>query len=100
MTLTLTEILLSMIAGALLVMAGLLVWMAVGVWPELRRLMRSADAVLADIRKTVGRIDGIAETVETGAALARQVLAPAWARVGALVSGAARGFRALLRRDT
>ena len=106
MTFTLTEMLLFIIAGTLMVVAGLLIWLAVRVSkvsgeieevrPELRRLMRSSEEVLADVRKTVGRIDGIAETVELGTALARQALAPSLTRFGALVSGVKRGLRVLL----
>lgn len=65
MTFTLTEGLLFIIAGTLMVVAGLLIWLAVRV----SKVSGKAEEVLADVRKTVGRIDGIAETVEAGAAL-------------------------------
>ena len=110
MTFTLVEVLLFIIAGTLMVVAGLLIWMAgrvsrvsgeIGeIGPELRELIRNAEEVLADVRKTIGRIDGITETVEAGATLARQALVPSLARFGALVSGVKKGFRGLLREES
>lgn len=64
-TFTLTEGLLFIIAGTLMVVAGLLIWVAVRV----SKVSGKAEEVLADARKTVGRIDGIAETIESGVAL-------------------------------
>ncbi len=92
MTFTLTEILLVIIAGTLMVVAGLLIWLSVRV----SKVSGKTEKVLVDVRKTVGRIDGIAETVESGVALARQALAPSLTRFGALVSGVKKGFRMLL----
>ncbi len=105
MTFTLDEVLLFIIAGTLMVVAGLLIWLAVRVAkvsgeieemrPELQRLMRNAEEVLADVRKTVGRIDGVAGTVEVGVALARQAMAPSLTRFVALVRGVKKGFGVL-----
>ena len=92
MTFTLTEILLVIIAGTLMVVAGLLIWLSV----RGSKVSGKTEKVLVDVRKTVGRIDGIAETVESGVALARQALAPSLTRFGALVSGVKKGFRMLL----
>lgn len=91
MTFTLAEALLFIIAGMLMVMTGLLVWLAV----RLSKVSGEIEGGLADLRKTVGRIDGIAETVEMGAALARQVLAPSLTRFAALVTGVKKGFGVL-----
>lgn len=92
MTFTLTEVLLFIIAGMLTVVTGLLIWLAVRV----SKVSGEIEKGLADLRKTVGRIDGIAETVEAGVALARQALAPSLTRLGAFVSGLKRGVGVLL----
>lgn len=84
MTFALTDILLFVIAGMLMVMAGLQIWLAIRV-----------SKMLADVRKTIDRIDGIAKTAEAGVALAQQVLAPPLMRIGALIGGIKRGFRKL-----
>ncbi len=94
MTFTLMEVLLFIIAGTLMLVAGLLIWLAVRV----SQVSGEIEAVLADVHKTVGRIDGIAEIVAAGAALARQAMVPSLTRFGALVSGVKRGFRVLLGR--
>ena len=88
MTFTLAEALLFIIAGTLMFVAGLLIWLAVRV----SKVSGEIEEGLADIRKTVGRIDGIAETVEAGAVLARQVLSPSLTRFVALASGIKRGL--------
>jgi len=94
MTFTLTEVLLVLIAGTLMVVAGLLIWLAVRV----SQVSGKMEEVLADVHKTVGRIDGIAEIVTAGAALVRQALVPSLTGFGALISGVKRGFRVLLGR--
>lgn len=64
--------------------------------PELLRTVREAHEVLAGLRDTIGRIDGIAETVEEGAALARR-LRFSFARLAAVVTAAKAGFEVLRR---
>gem|GEM_PF-2252797 len=93
MTFTLTEVLLFLIAGTLIGVAGLLIWLVI----RMSKVSGEIEEGLSDLHKTIGRIDGIAETVEVGAALARQVLTPSLTRVAALVTGVKRGFGALLR---
>lgn len=78
MTFTLTEILLVIITVMLMVMSGLLIWLTVRV------------------SKTLDHINGIAETVETGVALARDALSPSLIRLGALMNGVKRGLSVLL----
>ena len=95
MTFTLTEVLLLSIAGILMVVAGLLIWLVVRV----SQVSGKIEKMLADVHKTVGRIDGIAEIVAVGAALPRQAMVPSLTRFGALVSGVKRGFRVLLGRS-
>lgn len=92
MTFTLTEVLLFIIAGTLMVVTGLLIWLVVRVWEVSGEIKEG----LADLRKTVGRIDGIAGSVEAGVALARQALVPSLTRFAALVSGIKRGVGVLL----
>ena len=91
MTFTLAEVLLLIIAGTLMVVAGLLIWMVVRV----SKVSGEIQEGLADVRKTIGRIDGIAETVEVGAALVRQALVPSLTRFVALASGIRKGFGVL-----
>ncbi|MDO8730793.1 MAG: hypothetical protein Q7J69_06400 [Candidatus Omnitrophota bacterium] len=95
MTFTLAEVLLFIIAGMLTVVAGLLVWMVVRV----SEVSGEIEKGLVDLRRTVGRIDGISESCEIGVALARQVLAPSLTRFGALFSGVKRGLGVLLRGE-
>ncbi len=94
MTFTLMEGLLFIIAVTLMAVAGLLIWLAV----RGSKVSGEIEEVLADVRKIFRRIDGIAETVEAGAALVRQALVPSLTRLGALISGVKRGFRVLLGR--
>ncbi len=93
MTFTLVEVLLFLIAGTLMAVAGLLIWLVVRV----SQVSGKIEEALADVHRTIGRIDGIADTVETGAELARRALAPSLARFAALLSGIKRGFGVLLR---
>ncbi len=111
MTFTLTDVLLLVIAGTLLVMAIQLVRLGGRMLeaadelkdamkelrPELRRLVREAEGALADVRRTSGRIDHIAETVEEGAMLAQRILAPLSTRLGALITGVKTAFVVLRR---
>ncbi len=91
MTFTLVEVLLLLIAGMLVVVAGLLIWMVVRV----SQVSGKVEEALADVHRTIARIDGVAETVEAGVALARQAIAPSLTRFAALVRGIKRGFEVL-----
>lgn len=109
MTFTLTDVLLLVIAGTLLVMtiqlmrlsgrvseaAGELKDAIEELRPDLRRLVRDAEGALADVRRTQSRIDRIAETVEESAMVARQVLAPLSTRLAGLITGVKTAFVAL-----
>ncbi len=92
MTFTLTEMLLVIITGMLMVMSGLLIWLTVRVF----KVSGEMQAAVADFQKAVGHINGIAESVETGVALAREALSPSLIRFGALMSGMKRGLSLLL----
>ncbi len=111
MTFTLTDVLLLVIGGTLLVMTIQLVRLGgrmVGaadelrdaiqeLRPELRRLVRDAEGALADVRRTSGRIGRIAETVEEHTRLAQRILAPLSTRLVALIIGVKTAFVALRR---
>ena len=110
MTFTFADGLLLVIAVTLLVMASQLMRLvhqiseAVGkleklgeAIDEVRRLARNADTALLEVRKTGGRIDRIAETIEQGTTLVRQLFIPLSCRLGALAAGAKAGFGVLRR---
>lgn len=111
MTLTLADALLLVIASTLLVMTIQLMRLAGRISeaagelrdaikelrPDLRRLVRNAEEALADVRRTSGRIDRIAETIEDSATLARQLLTPLSTRLGALMIGVKTALTALRR---
>ncbi len=114
MTFTLTEVLLLVIAGTLLVMtiqlmrlsgrvseaAGELKGAIEELRPELRWLMRDAEEALADVRRTSGRIGRIAETVEESMMVARHLLAPLSTRLAGLITGVKTAFVALRRGES
>ena len=113
MTFTLTDVLLLVIAGTLLVMVIQLVRLGgrmagaadalrdamKELQPELRRLVRNAEEALADVRRTGGRIDRIAETAEEHIMLVQRILAPLSRRLGALIVGVKTAFVALRRGE-
>ena len=113
MTFTLTDVLLLVIVGTLLVMAiqqarlgGRMARAAdelkdavTELRPELRRLVRDAEEALADVRRTSGRIDRIAEAAEEHVVLAQRILVPLSRRLVALVTGVKMAFVALRRGE-
>ena len=104
---TLTEMLLLVIAVTLLVVSAQVIRLAARVskaadaldelQPGVSRLVREAEEALADVRKTSGRIDRLTETIEHGTVVARQLVVPFLTRVGALVIGAKAGLEVLRR---
>ncbi len=114
MTFILTDVLLLVISGTLLVMTIQLTRLSGRVSeaaselkdaieelrPDLRRLVHDAEGALTDVRRTSGRINRIAETVEESTTLARHLLAPLSTRLGALVTGVKTAFVALRRGES
>lgn len=62
---------------------------------EVRQPARSAETALLEVRQTGGRIDRIAETIEHGTTLVRQLLLPVSWRLGALAAGVKAGIGVL-----
>ncbi len=114
MTFTLTDVLLLVIAGTLLVMTIQLMRLSGRVSeaasalkdaieelrPDLRRLTHDAGAALVDVRKTHSRIDHIAEMVEESAMLARYLLAPLSTRLAGLITGVKTAVAAVRREES
>ncbi len=92
MTLTLMAIGMVIMAGTLMLIAGLMIWMAIRV----AKVSAEIEELVTYTRTTVVRIDGIARTVEAGTQLVRQTLTPSLVRFGALVTGVKKGFEIFL----